>query len=749
MPQKGKGMANLLIVAEKPSVAKSIANALGVKENGKHEGYIEGFTDYFGVTVWVTWCLGHLVQMSYPEAYDPKYTRWRLEDLPLLPEEFKYEVIPETKKQFQIVAKLMNSVGESEQDKKEKSTLSRDNKFLVPVTELIEATDAGREGELIFRLVYQEAHCRKPFQRLWISSMEDSAVREGFRNLKPSSAYDALYEAALCRERADWLVGINATRLFSIAMLTAREEEILKFRPEPIYSLAVTAGAVRAVGNKTKDRAEAERNLASVKAAGSAIVSKMEQTEGEEKPPLLYDLTTLQRDANRLYGFTAQQTLDIVQSLYEKKLATYPRTDSRYLTNEMEDTTNRLACLMKEKWGYTKLVPLNTKSVLNSSKVSDHHAILPTENVYDAVFGDLPAGEQKILTLLAARLLSALGNPSRFTEYHLELTAAGQTFKASAKRVTDPGWKEVESWILGKRAEESAEPSEEEEDQTKDSDADPEASGNDGSKILEALSADPDYFAEGKSMKIMDAQLREGTTKPKPRFTESTLLAAMERAGASEIPDEAERKGLGTPATRAGIIEKLVRIGFVERKGERKTKYLIPTHKGISLVTVMPEEIRSPLLTADWEQKLLKVEKQELAPEDFMKEIGAMISTLVSTYEAVQDAEVMRREPAPSKIGNCPACGSNIVERQKGYFCSNRDCHFALWKENRYFDAIGKKLTKEIVKSLLESGRANLTKCRSRKSGRTYDALICMTTGTDGKPAFRMEFPDRKGAKRK
>ena len=431
------------------------------------------------------------------------------------------------------------------------------------------------------------------------------------------------------------------------------------------------------------------------------------------------------------------------------ELATYPRTDSRYLTNEMEDTTNRLACLMKEKWGYTKLVPLNTKSVLNSSKVSDHHAILPTENVFDAVFGDLPAGEQKILTLLAARLISALGNPSRFTEYHLELTAAEQTFKASTKRVTDPGWKEVESWILGKRAEESAEPSEEEEDQTKDSDADPEASGNDGSKILEALSADPDYFAEGKSMKIMDAQLREGTTKPKPRFTESSLLSAMERAGASETPDEAERKGLGTPATRAGIIEKLVRIGFVERKGERKTKYLVPTHKGISLVTVMPEEIRSPLLTADWEQKLLKVEKQELAPESFMKDIEQMISSLVDTYEAVQDAEVMRREPAPSKIGTCPACGSDIVERQKGYFCSNRDCHFALWKENRYFDAIGKKLTKEIVKSLLESGRANLTKCRSRKSGRTYDASICMTTGTDGTPAFRMEFPDRKGAKRK
>ena len=727
-------MGYRLVIAEKPSVAQSIAKVIGAEK--RQDGYLEG-NGYL-----VSWCVGHLVELCEPQDYDPKYEKWKKEDIPIFPDPFRYRVSSETKKQF----------------RKLKDLMERDD-----VEELIEATDAGREGELIFRLVYQEAHCRKPFQRLWISSMEDSAIREGFRKLKPSSAYDALYVAALCRERADWLIGINATRLFStlyrqtlnvgrvmtptLAMLTAREEEILRFKPEPVYSLEITAGAVKAVGEKTKNREEAERNLAALKAADQAVVSKMEQKEGEEKPPLLYDLTTLQRDANRLYGFTAQQTLDIAQSLYEKKLATYPRTDSRYLTDEMEDSTNRLACLMKDKWGYIKLVPLNTKRVLDSSKVSDHHAILLTENVYDAVFGDLPEGEQKILSLLAARLLAALGNPCRFTGYHLELTAAGQTFKASAKRITDFGWKEVESWILGKRVEESAEASEDDVKQGKESNAEPEVSGNDSNKILEALSAEPDYFAEGKSMKIMDAQLREGTTKPKTRFTESSLLSAMERAGADETPDEAERKGLGTPATRAGIIEKLVRIGFVERKGDRKTKYLVPTHKGMSLVTVMPEEIRSPLLTADWEQKLLKVEKQELSPETFITDIEKMISSLVDTYEAVQGAEVMRREPA-LKIGICPACGSDIVERQKGYFCSNKDCRFALWKENRYFDAIGKKLTKEIAKSLITSGRANLTKCRSRKSGRTYNAAIFMITETDGKPTFRMEFPDRKGAKK-
>ena len=720
-------MGYRLVIAEKPSVAQSIAKVIGAGR--KKDGYLEG-NGYL-----VSWCFGHLVELCEPQDYDEKYEKWRKEDLPIVPDPFRYRISEDTKKQFRKLKELME----------------RDD-----VDGLIEATDAGREGELIFRLVYQEAHCRKPFERLWISSMEDDAIREGFRNLKPSSAYDALYEAALCRERADWLVGINATRLFStlyrqtlnvgrvmtptLAMLTGREEEIMQFKPEPVYTLKITAGAVTADGEKIKDRQEAEKRLAMLKREEAATVSKMEEVQKEDKPPLLYDLTTLQRDANRMYGFTAQQTLDLAQSLYEKKLATYPRTDSRYLTDEMDDSTKRLACLMKEKWGYTKLVPLNTNRVIDSKKVSDHHAILPTENVYDVTFSELPEGEQKILSLLAARLLSALGNPCKYTEYHLEFTAADQTFKASAKTVTDPGWKNVEGWILGKRAEEKDEPENPDEEKT--------ASGDESNKILEALSADPDYFAEGRQMKIVDAAIHEGMTKPKPRYTESTLLSAMERAGAKETPDEAERKGLGTPATRAGVIEKLVRIGFVERRGSRKTKYLVPTHKGISLVTVMPEEIRSPLLTADWEQKLLKVERKELAPEAFMKDIETMISTLVDTYEAVQDAEVMKKESA-EKIGTCPACGSAVVERKKGYFCSNRECRFALWKENRYFDAIGKKMTRQIAESLLTSGKVNLTKCRSRKSGSTYDATLLMTTGDDGSVTFRMEFPDRKGAKRK
>lgn len=725
--EKEKPMGYRLVIAEKPSVAQSIAKVIGADR--KRDGYLEG-SGYL-----VSWCFGHLVELCEPQEYDRKYEKWRKEDLPIVPDPFRYRVSEDTKKQFRKLKELME----------------RDD-----VDGLIEATDAGREGELIFRLVYQEAHCRKPFERLWISSMEDSAIRDGFRNLKPSTAYDALYEAALCRERADWLVGINATRLFStlyrqtlnvgrvmtptLAMLAGREEEIMRFKPEPVYALQITAGAVRAEGEKIRDKQEAGKRLAVLKETETAAVSKMEEVQKEDKPPLLYDLTTLQRDANRMYGFTAQQTLDLVQSLYEKKLATYPRTDSRYLTDEMDDSTKRLACLMKEKWGYTKIVPLHTERVLDSRKVSDHHAILPTENVYDVIFSELPDGEQKILKLLASRLLAALGNPCRYTEYHLEFTAADQTFKASAKTVTEPGWKDVESWILGKRAEEKEEQENPDEDKT--------PSGDESNKILEALSADPGYFAEGRQMKIMDAAIHEGVTKPKSRYTESTLLSAMERAGAKETPDEAERKGLGTPATRAGIIEKLVRIGFVERSGNRKTKYLVPTHKDISLVTVMPEEIRSPLLTADWEQKLLKVERQELSADAFMKEIETMISSLVNTYEAIQDAEVMKKESA-EKIGTCPACGADVVERKKGYFCSNRECRFALWKDNRYFDAIGKKMTRQIAESLITSGKVNLTKCHSRKSGRTYDAVLLMTTGDDGSVTFRMEFPDRKGDKRK
>ena len=602
-----------LVIAEKPSVAQSLAKVIGA--NQKKDGYMEG-NGYI-----VSWCVGHLIELANPEHYDEKYKKWRKEDLPIFPAPFSYQVTASTKKQYQVLKDLMKRSD---------------------VESLVEATDAGREGELIFRLVYKQAGCKKPFERLWISSMEDKAIRDGFANLKPSVDYDDLYEAALCRERADWLVGINATRFFStvygqtlnvgrvmtptLAMIVEREAEIKGFKPENFYTVQMLVSGIAVTSKRFKTKQEADELVEKINAADKAKISKMETTTKTEKPPLLYDLTSLQRDANKYYGFTAQQTLDYTQSLYEKKLVTYPRTDSRYLTDDMDDSTARLCCLMKDKYGYTKMVPISTKQVLNSSKVSDHHAIIPTENVSDADYSEIPSGEQKILGLVTARLLSSVGDPAEITEYALEVECAGEVFKAKSKCITSPGWHLLEDWILGKKQDD------EEDDSGKKDDG-----GSHG--ILEILEADASLLSEGRELPARDPKVKEGKTTPKKRFTEDSLLSAMESAGAKDMPDEVERKGLGTPATRAGVIEKLVRIGFVERQGSKKTKYLVPTEKGTSLITVMPEQIQSASMTAEWEQKLLEVEKQDIASEDFMAEIKDMIVDLIETYEPVKGAD--------------------------------------------------------------------------------------------------------------
>lgn len=601
-----------LVIAEKPSVAQSLAKVIGA--NQKKDGYLEG-NGYI-----VSWCVGHLIELANPEKYDEKYSKWRKEDLPIFPAPFSYQVTASTKKQYQVLKDLMKRLD---------------------VDGLIEATDAGREGELIFRLVYNQAGCKKPFERLWISSMEDKAIKEGFANLKPGAEYGDLYEAALCRERADWLVGINATRFFStvygqtlnvgrvmtptLAMIVEREAEIKGFKPENFYTVQMMVSGVAVTSERFKTKQEAEEIVEKINAADKAKISKMETTTRQEKPPLLYDLTSLQRDANKYYGFTAQQTLDYTQSLYEKKLVTYPRTDSRYLTDDMDDSTARLCCLMKDKYGYTKMVPIFTKQVLNSSKVSDHHAIIPTENVSDADYSEIPSGEQKILDLVTARLLSSVGDPAEITEYTLEVECAGHNFKAKSKCITKPGWHLLEDWILGKKQDD-------EEDSGKKDDG-----GSHG--ILEILEADASLLSEGRELPARDPKVKEGKTTPKKRFTEDSLLSAMESAGAKDMTDEVERKGLGAPATRAGVIEKLVRIGFVERQGSKKTKYLVPTEKGTSLITVMPEQIQSASMTAEWEQKLLEVEKQDIASEDFMVEIKDMIVDLIETYEPVKGAD--------------------------------------------------------------------------------------------------------------
>ncbi len=483
-----------LVIAEKPSVAQSLAKVIGA--TNKKDGYLEG-NGFI-----VSWCIGHLIELADPEKYDEKYSKWRKEDLPIFPAPFSYQVTASTKKQYQVLKDLMKRPD---------------------IDGLIEATDAGREGELIFRLVYNQAGCKKPFERLWISSMEDKAIKEGFANLKPSADYDDLYEAVLCRERADWLVGINATRFFStvygqtlnvgrvmtptLAMIVEREAEIKGFKPENLYTVQMLVSGVAVTSKRFKTKQEADELVEIINAADKARITKMETTTKQEKPPLLYDLTSLQRDANKYYGFTAQQTLDYTQSLYEKKLVTYPRTDSRYLTDDMDDSTARLCCLMKEKYGYTKMVPVHTKQVLNSSKVSDHHAIIPTENVSEVEYSEIPSGEQKILGLVTARLLSSVGDSAEITEYALEVECAGEVFKAKSKCLTKPGWHLLEDWILGKKKDE-------------DEDSSDKKDAGDSHSVLEILEADASLLSEGRELPARDPMVKEGKTTPKKRFTD-------------------------------------------------------------------------------------------------------------------------------------------------------------------------------------------------------------------------------------
>ena len=699
-----------LVIAEKPSVAQSIAKVIGA--TNRQDGYMEG-NGYL-----VSWCVGHLIELAEPQIYDEKYEKWRYEDLPILPIDWKYQITAATKKQYGILKELMK----------------RDD-----VGSLVEATDAGREGELIFRLVYHQCKCSKPFERLWISSMEDSAIVEGFANLKSGTEYDALYEAALCRERADWIVGMNATRLFStlyhqtlnvgrvmtptLAMLVTREAEISGFKAEPFYSVGITVGGIAAVCERFAEKEKAKELLQAVQNE-KVTVAKNETTEKKEKAPMLYDLTSLQRDANRIMGFTAQQTLDYTQSLYEKKLVTYPRTDSRFLTDDMEAGLPELAKKMADKYGYTKAFAMNCSQVINSKKVSDHHAIIPTKNVSDADYSELPAGEQKILSLITARLLAGIGNPCISQETELEFSCANQIFKAKAKKIIDKGWKDIQDWIVGKKSEEDA----------------------DGGDEKTLAYDDFDFFEKGKTIAVQNPEMKEGKTTPKKHFTEDTLLSAMEHASADEMPEDAEHQGIGTPATRAGTIEKLVRIGFVERKGDKKTKYLIPTHKGVALITVMPEQIQSATMTADWEEKLIEIERQSYESGIFMDGIEAMITDLVKTYHVIEDAGVLMH-PAGEAIGTCPCCGGTVEEKSKGFFCNNRECSFALWKNNRFFEALGKKMNKAVAENLLKDGKVKLKKCRSVKTGKTYDTTVIMTADEKQRAQFSLEFENRSQGK--
>lgn len=689
-----------LIITEKPSVGQAYARVLGATK--RCDGYLEG-----GGYV-VSWCVGHLVELAEPQAYDERYEKWNRSDLPILPEHWKYRVSAATKKQYATLKALMERTD---------------------MESIVNCCDAGREGELIFRLVYQQCGCKKPFERLWISSMEDAAIRDGFAKLRPGTEYDALYEAALCRERADWIVGINATRLFSclygqtlnvgrvmtptLAMVVMREMAIRGFVPEPFYTVQILPADFHADGERMKEKDLAAAIAEECRNAGKATVRRAEQKERSEKPPALYDLTSLQRDVNRQLGFTAQQTLDYTQSLYEKKLVTYPRTDSRYLTEDMDGLLQELVPMVQQKCGISPDAPttVNPQQVINGKKVSDHHAIIPTKTLEKADLDGLPGGEKSVLLMIARRLICAVSEPCRYLESAVELDCAGHTFKSKGKAVISPGWKTY----AGKQDEKD------------------DAVG------------DLPVLEESAELPIVSVELKEGKTSAPKHFTEDLLLSAMETAGADEIPKEAERRGIGTPATRASIIEKLVQKGFVERKGDKKIKILVPTSKGEALVTIVPEAIQSPSMTAEWEEKLLGMEHGDYESDTFMSEITGMIQDLVQNYRCVAGAETLFPQKG-AVFGSCPACGADVLDRQKGYFCSNRDCRFALWKNNRFFEHIGKKLTSTIAQKLLSEGKVRLKGCKSAKSGRNFDALVVMTIGDGGQAQFSLEF-EKKNAK--
>ena len=700
-----------LVIAEKPAVAMSLATVLGATE--RKDGYLEG-SGYL-----VSWCVGHLLELAQPEAYKEQYAKWRYEDLPILPENWKYEVPKDKKTQLALLCRLMK-------DKR--------------VDSVVCATDAGREGELIFRLVYEYAGCNKPMERLWISSMEDAAIREGFDRLRPGSDYDKLYDAAVCRAGADWLIGINATRLFSVlygvtlnvgrvmsptlALLVQRESDIESFISKPFYVPEITCGGFTASGEKMTERSEAEKIRMDCD-HNSAFVRSVEKQVKTIQPPHLYDLTTLQRECNRIYGYTAQQTLDYVQSLYEKKLATYPRTDSQYLTKDMQATAASLILWLRDNMPFGKgcAGEPDIDRVTDDSKVTDHHAIIPTVEIARTDLSELPSGERDVLTLLAVRLLCATTQANRFEAVTAILDCQGHTFTAKGKTILQSGWKEVER-IHRMSIRQSETERRENED------------------------AALPVLKEGQTFETVSASLREGKTSPPKHYTEDTLLSAMENAGAEDMPDDAERKGLGTPATRAATLEKLVSAGFVQRK----KKQLIPTEKGRNLIAVLPDNIKSPILTAEWESMLKQVEHGELSATSFMDQIADMSRTLVKEHTApgkrFADLFPSSRETAHEAVGVCPRCGAPVYEGKKGFFCDNRECSFALWKDNRFFSSKKKSITKSVAAALLKEGRISMSGLYSEKTGKTYDAEVILDD-TGGKYVnFKLEFPVKKGRRK-
>ena len=696
-------MSKFLVIAEKPSVAQSYAKNLSAYK--REDGYLEGESCI------VSWCLGHLAEYAQPEEYDPKYEKWQFDDLPILPEVWKLKVSKDKKKQFEVIKTLM----------------SRSD-----VEYLVNGCDAGREGELIFQRVYDLAGCRKPVKRLWISSMEDAAIQKGFQTMKSEEEYKNLCMAAVCRAQADWLIGMNGTRAYTtryfkrlvvgrvqtptLAMLAERQERIEHFQKEAFYKVALTDGKLTVVSENIANE-EAVDLLAALCNGSTAVVTQMKKERKKSFPPKLYDLTSLQREANRYFGYTAKRTLDMLQELYEEKLITYPRTDSQFVTEDMKDSVEELVGKMPVLLSFVDYGQLGhgIKRVINNAKVSDHHAILPTKEAVEKGISDLPADKKNLMMLICQQLVQATGEEYLYEQTDITVKCQEHDFKARGKIPVQMGFKEVEK--VFKHLCVKAEPVEEKEKET----------------------SIPAGYEEGMRLFPVKAEKTTHYTSPPKPFNEDTLLAAMETAGNKEFDSETEKKGLGTPATRASIIEKLVSSGYAQRKG----KQILPSTEGKELVKVMPEYLKSAVMTAEWENQLLLMEKGEITDTQFMGEITSLVRKILEVCREIPEEERRRFQTAREVIGKCPVCGCDVFEGKQNFYCSNRQCDFALWKENRFLGSMGKNLDKKMARELLDKACTHVKGLYSKKKDMKFDADLLLTL-EDGKPRFHLEFPKKK-----
>lgn len=696
-------MSKFLVIAEKPSVAQSYAKNLSAYK--REDGYLEGESCI------VSWCLGHLAEYAQPEEYDPKYEKWQFDDLPILPEVWKLKVSKDKKKQFDVLKGLMNRSD---------------------VEYLVNGCDAGREGELIFQRVYDLAGCRKPVKRLWISSMEDAAIQKGFQTMKSEEEYKNLCMAAVCRAQADWLIGMNGTRAYTtryfkrlvvgrvqtptLAMLAERQERLEHFQKEAFYKVALTDGKLTVVSENIANE-EAADLLAALCNGSTAVVTQMKKEDKKAFPPRLYDLTSLQREANRYFGYTAKRTLDMLQELYEEKLVTYPRTDSQFVTEDMKDSVEKLVGKMPVLLPFVDYGQLGhgIKRVINNAKVSDHHAILPTKEAVEKGIADLPADKKNLMMLICQQLVQATGEEYLYEQTDITVKCQEHDFKARGKIPVQMGFKEVEKAF--KHLYVKAEPVEGKEKET----------------------SIPAGYEEGMRLFPVKADKTTHYTSPPKPFNEDTLLAAMETAGNKEFDSETEKKGLGTPATRASIIEKLVSSGYAQRKG----KQILPSTEGKKLVKVMPEYLKSAVMTAEWENQLLMMEKGQITDTQFMGEITSLVRKILEVCREIPEEERRRFQTEREVIGKCPVCGCDVFEGKQNFYCSNRQCDFALWKENRFLGSMEKNLDKKMARELLDTACTHVKGLYSKKKDMKFDADLLLTL-EDGKPRFHLEFPKKK-----